>query len=110
MRDLVFAGAALHDVVERADTEVAGDTTRLAALLRCFPAAVRYPAPQDPGPPDPGPPDPCRPVSGHRTPKSRIPLSAQEVVGGERQSADGCHNAELSVLQESARSGRQRFR
>jgi DNA-binding HxlR family transcriptional regulator len=53
LRDLVFAGAALHDVVERADTEVAGDTSRLAALLRCFPAAVRYPAPQDPGPPDP---------------------------------------------------------
>jgi hypothetical protein len=53
LRDLVFAGAALHDAVERADTEVAGDTTRLAALLRCFPAAVRYPAPQDPGPPDP---------------------------------------------------------
>ena len=53
LRDLVFAGAALHDAVERADTEVAGDTARLAALLRCFPAAVRYPAPQDPGPPDP---------------------------------------------------------
>jgi hypothetical protein len=51
--DLVFAGAALHDAVERADTVVAGDTERLAALLRCFPAAVRYPAPQDPGPPDP---------------------------------------------------------
>jgi DNA-binding HxlR family transcriptional regulator len=91
LRDLVFAGAALHDAVERADTEVAGDTARLAALLRCFPAAVRYPAPQDPGPPDPGPPDPCRRVSGHRTPKSRIPLSAQEVVGGERQSADPGH-------------------
>jgi hypothetical protein len=49
LSDLVFAGAALHDAVERADTEVAGDTTRPAALLRCFPEAVRYPAPQDPG-------------------------------------------------------------
>ncbi|WP_433169563.1 hypothetical protein [Kribbella sp. CA-247076] len=26
MRDPVFAGAALHDAVERADTEVAGDS------------------------------------------------------------------------------------
>ena len=61
LRDLVFAGAALHDAVERADTEVAGDTARLAALLRCFPAAVRYPAPQDPGPPDPVSPGPGPP-------------------------------------------------
>ena len=49
LRDLVFAGEALHDAVERAGAEVAGDAERLAALLRCFPAAVRYPAPQDPG-------------------------------------------------------------
>ena len=45
LRDLVFAGVELHDVVERADAELAGDAERLAALLRCFPAAVRYPAP-----------------------------------------------------------------
>ena len=57
LRDLVFAGAALHDVVERADTEVAGDTARLAALLGCFPAAVRYPAPQDPVSPGLGSPN-----------------------------------------------------
>ena len=64
LSDLVFAGAALHDAVERADAEVAGDTARLAALLRCFPAAVRYPAPQDPGPPDPVSPGPVQPGPG----------------------------------------------
>jgi hypothetical protein len=36
LRDLVFAGAALHDAVERADTEVAGDTTRPAARAPIF--------------------------------------------------------------------------
>src|ERR687898_116558 len=71
LRDLVFAGAALHDAVERADTEVAGDTARLAALLRCFPAAVRYPAPQDPGPPDPVSPDPVSPGLG--SPNAELP-------------------------------------
>ncbi|MCH1883265.1 helix-turn-helix domain-containing protein [Agrococcus sp. ARC_14] len=74
LRDLVFAGAALHDVVERADTEAAGDTSRLARLLHCFPAAVRYPAPQDPASPGPGSPNAELPD----------PAVSAGVVGGER--------------------------
>jgi DNA-binding HxlR family transcriptional regulator len=71
LRDLVFAGAALDDAVEQADAEVAGDTARLAALLRCFPAAVRYPAPQDPGPTDPVSPGPGSPGPG--SPNAELP-------------------------------------
>ncbi len=106
LRDLVFAGAALHDAVERADTEVAGDTARLAALLRCFPAAVRYPAPQDPGPPDPGAAGPrftWPRVTERRTPGSRRQRCAAAVaearerargdrtIGRARQQAESVH-------------------
>jgi len=77
LRDLVFAGAALHDAVERADAEVAGDTARLAALLGCFPAAVRYPAPQDAGPPDPASPGPDSPGPG--SPNDELPAPAVSV-------------------------------
>jgi hypothetical protein len=81
LSDLVFAGAALHDAVERADTEVAGDTERLAALLRCFPEAVRYPAPQDPGPPDTVSPGPVSPDPG--SPNAELPDPA--VSAGSRR-------------------------
>src|SRR5262245_56690439 len=65
LRDLVFAGAALHDAVERADTEVAGDT-------------LRYPAPQGPGPR----------VTERRTPGSRRQRRKSSGVSGSPRTPD----------------------
>ena len=71
LRDLVFAGAALHNAVERADTEVAGDTARLAALLSRSRAVSGATGPRAAGSRVAGPRVTWPRVTERRTPGSR---------------------------------------
>ena len=95
LRDLVFAGAALHDAVERADTEVAGDTRGSPHCCAAFPQQCGIRRHRTPGRRIPCSRIPCRRAPFHlprvterRTPGSRRQRRKSSGVSGSPRTPD----------------------